>query len=325
VRPGSVVRLGTRGSALALTQSRWVAAEIERRTGTKVEIVTIRTTGDRIQDRPLSEIGGEGLFTRDVDRALLEGEVDVGVHSLKDLPTRLQAGVTLGAVPEREDVRDVLIGRSGTAVTLSTLPPGASLGTGSLRRRGFALAFRSDLNVRGIRGNLDTRIGRVDAGEYDAIVLAAAGIRRLGWTSRIHEHFDPASWPPAPGQGALGVVVRTGDERAVALVRSIDHLPSRAAVAAERALMAALEAGCQLPVGAMGLPFGGGLRLRAIVVAPDGSRLVRADDTGAQDDPEGLGSRLAERLIGMGAGEILSPLNPSPLRPPATIPGNANA
>ncbi len=308
-----VLRLGTRGSRLALTQSQWVAAALERRSGVRVEIVPIRTEGDRVQDRPLVEIGGQGLFTLEVDRALLDGRVDLAVHSLKDLPTTLQEGVHLAAVPEREDVRDVLIGPKGRPLTLATLAEGARLGTGSLRRQAYARVFRPDLRVDGIRGNLDTRVERVDTGDYDTIILAAAGIRRMGWTDRVHEHLDPASWPPAPGQGALAVVVRSHDPERAEIVRVLDHPPSRAAVTAERALMGGLQAGCQLPVGALGLPFGGGLRLRAIVASPDGTRVVRAEGTGAQDDPDGLGARLAERLLERGAGEILNPLNRGPV------------
>lgn len=283
-----------------------MARRIEAATGRRVELVTIRTKGDQIQDQPLAAIGGQGLFTREVDRALLDGEVDVAVHSLKDLPTILIEGVTLAAVPEREDVRDVLIGPARNPVTLESLPKGARLGTGSLRRRALALAFRPDLVLLGIRGNLDTRVRLVDEGEYHAIILAAAGVRRLGWTQRIHEHLDPAGWLPAPGQGALAVVARTEDSETQTALRPLDHLPSRAAVTAERSLMHHLEAGCQLPVGSLGIPFGGGMRLRGVVASPDGTRAVRAEATGAQDDPEALGHRVADRLLEMGAESILS-------------------
>lgn len=303
------LRLGTRGSLLATTQSGWVAQRIEEATGRKVELVIVRTMGDQIQDQPLSSIGGQGLFTRELDRALLDGEVDLAVHSLKDLPTVLAEGVVLGAVPEREDVRDVLIGPEGKPTTLAKLPPGGRLGTGSLRRRALALAFRPDLELAGIRGNLDTRMSLVDRGEYHAIILAAAGVRRLGWTHRIHEHLESAAWLPAPGQGALAVVVREGDADALKHVRPLDHLPSRASVTAERSLMHRLEAGCQLPVGAHGLPYGGGMRLRGVVASPDGGRAVRADATGAQDDPEALGVQVADRLLEMGADSILADVN----------------
>lgn len=299
------LRLGTRGSLLARTQSGWVAERLTAATGRKVELVPVRTRGDRVTDRALSEIGGMGLFTREVDHALLDGEVDLAVHSLKDLPTRLMDGIVLGAVPERADARDVLITPSSEPSDLDSLKEGAGVGTGSLRRRALLLAMRPDLEVQGIRGNLDTRIQSVERGDFDAIVLAAAGLERLGWTDRIHQYLDPGGWLPAPAQGALAVVVREGDDEHLSLVRSLDHPPSRAGVTAERAVMHHLKAGCQLPVGALGLPYGGGMRLRALVASPDGRRLVRTDRTGAQDDPEALGRMVAERLLELGADDIL--------------------
>jgi hydroxymethylbilane synthase len=315
VTPSTPVRLGTRGSILATTQSRGVADGIHAATGRRIELVEIRTLGDQVQDRPIGGVGGQGVFTRALDEALLEGEIDLAVHSLKDLPTRLTEGLVLAAVPEREDARDVLVGPEGRPTTLDTLPQGAVVGTGSLRRQALARAFRADIEVKGIRGNLDTRLRMVDEGRYDAVILAAAGLLRLGWTDRIHEHLDPGAWLPAPGQGALAVVARTDDPDAQALAKPLDHLPSRAATTAERALMHALEAGCQLPVGALGIPFGGGMRLRGIVASLDGRRVVRADRTGAQDDPEALGLRLAERLRTMGAGDILAEVRPGTDRP----------
>ncbi len=300
------LRLGTRGSVLATTQSRWVARRIERLTDRQVELVTIETAGDQIQDQPLSEIGGQGVFTRALDRALLDGQVDLAVHSLKDLPTVLADGVALAAVPEREDARDVLMGPRDESCTLGALPPGAVVGTGSLRRQALARAFRPDLELRGIRGNLDTRLRLVDEGKYDAVILAAAGVRRLGWTDRIDEHMELGSWLPAPGQGALAVVIRQNSTELHAALRPLDHLPSRAATTAERSLMHTLEAGCQLPVGALGLPFGGGMRLRGMVASPDGRHAVRAEETGAQDDPEALGRAVARSLLAMGADEILA-------------------
>jgi hydroxymethylbilane synthase len=303
------LRLGTRGSLLALTQSGWVARRIEAATGRRVELITIRTLGDADQERPLSEIGGQGLFTRELDRALLDGEVDLAVHSLKDLPTVFAEGLTLGAVPEREDLRDALIGPEGGPTTLRGLPAGARLGTSSLRRRALALAFRPDLELLPIRGNLDTRIGHVDAGRFEAILLAAAGIRRLGWSARISEALDPGGWLPAPGQGALAVVVRTEAlDTHQPWIQALDHPPTRSAVAAERAVLHQLEAGCQLPVGAMGIAFGGGLRLRAIVASTDGRHLVRSEATGRIEDPVELGRQVAEDLKRRGAADILARL-----------------
>jgi hydroxymethylbilane synthase len=303
---GEALRIATRGSQLALTQSRWVAQRIHEATGRPVELALIRTVGDQEQDRPLSEIGGQGLFTRELDRAVLEGEVDLAVHSLKDLPTAFREGLALAAVPEREDPRDVLIGPQGSSLTLSGLRPGARVGTSSLRRRALALAYRSDLELVPARGNLDTRLGHVDAGRYDAILLAAAGVRRLGWEKRVNEAMDLGSWLPAPGQGALGIVVREDRLSTHGVwIRALDHLPTRSAVTAERAVLHALEAGCQLPVGALGLAVGAGLRLRAIVASPDGRRIVRDHGTGRLEAPEALGRRLAERLQERGAGLIL--------------------
>lgn len=306
--PRSSLRLGTRGSKLALTQSQGVADRLRTASGVPAELVEVRTRGDQVQDRPLAAIGGQGLFTREVDEAVLSGEVDLGVHSLKDLPTVLPPGLCLAAVPEREDPRDVLVGPRNGSVTLGSLPKGARVGTGSLRRQALLLAHRPDLEVMDIRGNLDTRIRQVEEGRYDAIVLAAAGLARLGWKDRIHEHLDPAGWLPAPAQGALAIVTREQDSDTLGLVRILDHPPSRAAVTAERAVLHVLEAGCQLPVGALGLPFGGGMRLRALVASPDGLRVVRADETGAQDDPEALGREVARRLLDMGADRLLAGL-----------------
>ena len=301
------IRLGTRGSLLATTQSRWVADRIRAASGREVELVTIRTTGDVILDRPLSEVGGQGLFTRELDTALLEERVDIAVHSLKDLPTVFPEGVLLVAVPEREDPRDVLIGPEGVPLTLAELPEGARVGTGSLRRQALARAHRPGVRVQGLRGNLDTRLETVDRGELDGIFLAAAGVRRLGWGHRISEALDPAAWPPAPGQGALAVVAREGDvESTRGWAWELNHLPTTAAVSAERTLLHALEAGCQLPVGALGLPFDGRLRLRAMVADPDGRRVVRAEATGNMDAPEELGRQVAEVLLARGADRILS-------------------
>ena len=302
------LRLGTRGSLLAITQSRWVAKRLEQTDGLEVELEVIRTSGDVQQDRPLSEIGGKGLFTKELDLALLDGKIDLAVHSLKDLPTYLPDGVSIGAIPEREDPRDVLIGPPGTGVTLDTLPEGARVGSSSLRRAALVRATRPDIEVRDIRGNLDTRIRKLDGGEVDAIVVAAAGVRRLGWTDRVSEYFDPGSWLPAPGQGALGIVVRTEELSLVPWLQSLDHLPSRAAATAERTILDVLDAGCRLPVAALGLPFGGGLRLRGMVAHPDGTLMVRAEGTGAQDDPSALGKTVGRQLLDRGADLLLDEL-----------------
>jgi len=302
------LRLGTRGSPLALTQSQWVANLLTERTGRDVGLVTIRTSGDILQAEPLALIGGKGLFTRELDQALLQGEIDLAVHSLKDLPTDFPDGLALGAVPEREDVRDVLVGPRGKEVTLATLAEGARVGTSSLRRMALAKLHRPDLRVENVRGNVGTRIGRVDDGSFDAVILAAAGVRRLGLVDRVSEYLDVGSWLPAPGQGALGVVVRSDDVLQATWLHAIDHPATRAASAAERALLHTLEAGCRLPVAALGLPFDGSLRLRGIVASPDGLRAVRAEGTGSREAPEALGRQVAGVLLDRGADLLLSEL-----------------
>lgn len=300
----TALRLGTRGSALARTQSDGVRRALEEEAG-PVEVVVIQTTGDRRIDRPLPEIGGKGLFTRELDRALLEGEIDLAVHSLKDLPTEQEPGLAVAAVPLREDPRDVLVGPAGAAVTLAGLPPGARVGTSSLRRRALLLAFRPDLTVDSVRGNLDTRLRKLDDGEYDALVLAAAGLRRMGLEDRAGEWLERTAFLPAPAQGALGIVARIDDERVAEALRPLRDSPSERAVRAERAMLAALEGGCQVPIAALGLPYDGGLRLWGLVASPDGRRVVRGDLTGEPEDPEGLGVRLAGMLRDRGAMEIL--------------------
>lgn len=299
------LRLGTRGSLLALTQSRTVKSALESR-GRTVVLEVIQTTGDREQGSPLSQIGGKGLFTRELDLALLDGRVDFAVHSLKDLPTEPEPGLSLAAVPEREDARDVLIGPEGVAVSLGTLAAGARVGTSSLRRQALGRAFRPDLRVTDVRGNLDTRIAKVDRGEYDAIIVAAAGVRRLGLWERVGEALERTSWPPAPGQGALGLVARADDADTIGALGELEHAPTRAAVTAERALLAALGGGCQVPIGALGLPYESGLRLWGVVASPDGTRVVRADRTGRLGEPEALGVEVAGILAGRGAADILA-------------------
>ncbi len=297
--------MGTRGSLLALTQSGLVKDAVEA-LGHSVDVVTVQTSGDRDQAHSLSSIGGVGVFTRELDAALLDGRVDFVVHSLKDLPTQLDPRVALAAVPEREDPRDVLIGPAGAgAPTLATLPEKARVGTSSLRRRALARAFRPDLRIQAIRGNLDTRIAKVDRGDVDAILVAAAGVRRLGLWDRVGEALERTAWLPAPGQGALAVVTRAGDDAARDVVSALDHPPSRAAVAAERALLAALGGGCQVPIGALGLPYDTGLRLWAVVASPDGRQVLRCDATGRLAEPERLGAEVARLLEGRGAAEIL--------------------
>lgn len=298
--------LGTRGSTLALAQSGIVKTDLEA-TGLSVRMEVIRTTGDRDQHSPLSRIGGKGLFTRELDLALFEGRIDLSVHSLKDLPAELEPGLALAAVPEREDPRDVMVGPEGASVapTLQTLPPDARVGTSSLRRQALASAFRPDVDVVNIRGNLDTRIAKVDRGEFDVIIVAAAGIRRLGLWHRVTGALERTSWLPAPGQGALGLITRLGDAKVERILRPLDHSPSHIAVRAERALLAALGGGCNTPIAALGLPYDSGLRLWGLVASPDGKQVVLADGSGGLSDPEALGVRVARLLVERGAGEVI--------------------
>ncbi|KAB2959976.1 MAG: hydroxymethylbilane synthase, partial [Thermoanaerobaculia bacterium] len=267
------LRLGTRGSDLALWQSRHVAARIAALPGApEVELVVIRTAGDNIADVPLSQVAGKAFFTREIEEALLSGEVDLAVHSLKDLATEMPSGLAIGAVLERQDPRDVLL--AAAPVTLDTLPAGARVGTSSLRRKALLARARPDLVAVELRGNVPTRIRRLLEGRYDAIVLAAAGVNRLGLTAEVREHLDPERFLPAVAQGAMAVQLRSADSETTRWVASLDDGPTRASTAAERALLGRLEGGCQIPVGAFAEVAGGKLRLRAAVCALDGRRVV---------------------------------------------------
>lgn len=308
------VRIGTRASALALTQTGHVADALASLGRFEVETVRVRTEGDRLTGS-LTSLGGTGVFVTALREALLDGRCDVAVHSLKDLPTADPVGLALGAVPPREDPRDALCARDG--FTLATLPPGARIGTGSPRRAAQLLAARPDLDVVDIRGNVDTRLGRVAPGDLDAVVLARAGLARLGRLDAVTDLFDPDVMAPAPGQGALAVEVRADDAgpgsplgRALA---ALDHTPTRLAVLAERGLLARLEAGCAAPVGAHARLEGSTLSLDAVVVRTDGSRALRrsaavetdaSDLTAAADAAVTLGAVLAEELLGAGAAEL---------------------
>lgn len=278
---------------------------------------TIRTRGDRLADASLARIGGEGVFTSALDEALLDSRVDLAVHSLKDIPTRMPPGLCVAATPAREDPRDALVLPPGEQRTLATLPAGSRIGTGSQRRAALARAFRPDCAVVPMRGNVDTRLARLGRGECDALVLAAAGLGRMGILDRASELLERTAWLPAAGQGALAVVVRRGDRRARGLAATLDDRPTRQAVRAERELLRLLGAGCHLPVGVLGLPYPGGLRLWAMVISPDGRRVIRADRTGRQAEPQRLAADLAGVLLGRGAGEILADLSRAPAEPPS--------
>jgi hydroxymethylbilane synthase len=267
--------------------------------GLESRIEIIKTTGDKITDVPLAKVGTKGLFTKEIEEALLEGRADLAVHSLKDLPTELPAGLVLAGVPEREDPRDAILGRR-----FNDLGIGSKVGTSSLRREAQIRARRPDLAVEPLRGNLDTRLRKLQEGRYDAIVLAAAGLKRLGWETHIAEILPPDVMCPAIGQGALALETReTGPGRDACA--KFDHPATRAAVTAERAVLAALGGGCQVPIGAHATVKSGRLRLRAIVAAPDGSQLVSAASEGAASDAAALGRDLASELLARGAREIL--------------------
>jgi len=287
--------IASRGSQLALWQARWVAAQLSA-AGHECRIEIIKTTGDKIADVPLAKVGTKGLFTKEIEEALLDGRADLAVHSLKDLPTELPEGLVLAAVPEREDPRDAVVGKK-----LADLPPGAKVGTSSLRRAAQLLKLRPDLQVESIRGNLDTRLRKLDEGQYDAILLAAAGLKRLGWGDRIAEILEPEQMCPAVGQGALAIETRAGFE-AVAM---LDHADTHTAVMAERGVLRALGGGCQVPIGAYATVFNGRVRLLAIVAAPDGSQMVGAQAGGAAAEAAEIGARLAAYLLQRGARQIL--------------------
>lgn len=314
------LRLGTRASALAQTQSGHVAAEITARTGRAVELVLVTTHGD-VSGEPLSSLGGTGVFVSALREALLRGEIDLAVHSLKDLPTAPFPGIELAAVPAREDSRDVLIARDG--LTLGELPVGATVGTGSPRRVAQLAALGLGLEFVGVRGNVDTRIGKVRSGELDAVVLARAGINRLGRAAEITETLDPIQILPAPGQGALAIECRAEDADLVVLLReALDDAGTRAAVVCERTILAELEAGCSAPVGALAEVVEGDdgeeLWVRAVASSLDGGLAVRLSASGPAEDPVGLGVRLAAEMLAEGAGSLLSEV---PLAgPPKPVP-----
>ena len=301
-------RLGTRGSPLARWQAEWVAARL-REHGVAVELILITTQGD-VRTGPLGQIGGEGLFTKEIQRALLADEVDLAVHSLKDLPTTTVPDLALAAVPPREGIRDVLV--SAIAKSLAELPQGAKIGTGSLRRRAQLLHLRPDLQLFDIRGNIDTRLQKLDAGEYHAILLAEAGLRRLGLASRIAYAIPPETMLPAVGQGALGIETRANDTETRQAVSVLNDPETFHAVTAERALLAALRAGCLAPVGAWGRLVAGQLQLDAVVVSPDGREKITATVAGEPTAAHDLGEQAGAELIALGAAAIIAGARSNP-------------
>lgn len=297
-----MLTIGSRGSQLALWQARWIQARIEA-LGIETRLEIIHTTGDKITDVALSKVGTKGLFTKEIEEALLKKTIDLAVHSLKDMPTELPAGLTLAAIPEREDPRDALIGKS-----LSSLPQGAHVGTSSLRRAAQLRALRPDLQIEDIRGNLDTRLRKLDEGKYNAIVLASAGLRRLGWADRITELLSPEIMCPAVGQGALAVETRDDAGEAQKAAKTLEHEATRIAVTAERAVLAALGGGCQVPIGAYAtVDLGAGIvQLQSIIVSPDGTQVIRKQASGPVSDVATMGRKLGEQLLAAGGEKILA-------------------
>lgn len=296
------LRLGTRGSRLALVQTAWVA-EALRRLGAQVDLVPIKTSGDRLAQVALADFGGKALFVKEIEEALLGGRVDVGVHSLKDMPAALPAGLAIAAYPAREDPRDVLLTRSGGR--LEDLPRGARVGTSSLRRRVLLLGRRPDLAIEPIRGNVETRLGKLESGQYDALVMAQAGLNRLGVA-------PPHAWPlpvdefvPAVGQGILAVEVRQADREMLELLLRLDDTQSRMEALAERSFLAALGAGCHTPVAGHCRLQNGDLLLNGLVASLDGATVLRASVSGPAGSAEALGLKLAEELLARGAGPLL--------------------
>ena len=295
------LKIGTRGSPLALVQAESVAASLQA-LGEETQIVPVRTEGDRRLEVQLAAIGGKGLFVREIEDMLLAGALDCAVHSLKDLPAETPAGLCLAAFPAREDARDVLVTRERRR--LEELRPGARLGTGSPRRRALALALRADLVIEPVRGNVDTRLRKLERGDWDGVLLAAAGLSRLGLAPTNVQPLDPDVFVPAVGQGVLSVESRADDRRVRSLLGRIDHAPTRACAAAERACLARLGASCNSPVAAYTIQDGTVLKMTALVASDDGRKVLRATATGAADVPERLGRQLAEALLDQGAASI---------------------
>ena len=300
-----LVRIATRKSALALWQAEFVKAELERfHADVRVELVPMSTQGDIILDTPLAKIGGKGLFVKELEQAMLDGRADIAVHSMKDVPVEFPQGLALHTICEREDPRDAFV--SNNFANLSELPQGAIVGTSSLRRQCQIKALRPDLDIRDLRGNVNTRLGKLDDGQYDAIILAAAGLIRLEMESRIADYIEPEVSLPANGQGAVGIECRIDDEVTKALLAPLEHTQTRIRVNAERSMNRYLEGGCQVPIGAYALVDGEQVHLRGLVGAVDGSEILRDEVTGHVNDAEKLGIELAKKLLAQGAEKILA-------------------
>jgi hydroxymethylbilane synthase len=296
------ITIGSRGSALALWQANWVKDQLAA-AGHDVTIKIIKTSGDKLQNAALAASGTKGLFIKEIEEELLAGEVDLAVHSMKDLPTDLPKGLGVAAVPEREDPHDAFVSKNG--LKLQDLPAGARIGTSSLRRQSQLLALRPDLRVVPMRGNVDTRLRKLERGDCDALVLAGAGLKRLGFASHITNWFSESEICPAVGQGALAIEIKMQNTAVGEAVAQLDHPSTHMAVRAERAMLEALGGGCQLPIAAYAKSDSGDFQLTGVVADPDGTRLLRAQATGRPENPELLGKQVAEDLLRQGARELL--------------------
>lgn len=296
--------IGTRGSQLALSQSNWVARQLkEQHPDKEFSLKEIKTKGDQILDVALSKIGDKGLFVKEIEKALLEGEIDLAVHSMKDLPTSISPGLVIGAATCREDVRDALVSKNG--LSLDKLPLGAIVGTSSLRRKAQLLNRRPDLKIVDLRGNLDTRLRKLEEMNFDAIVIATAGIKRLGWEEKITEKISLEISTPAVGQGALGIEIREGDSFIKSVIECLNNFESFWATCGERAFLRELEGGCQVPIGALGQLVEEELLLTGVVASVDGKKLLRRQIKGRLEEAEQLGVSLAKKFLELGAREIL--------------------
>lgn len=301
----TTIKIATRGSALALVQANWVKDKLTKQfPDLTIELEIIKTKGDKILDVPLADVGGKGLFVKEIEDAVLDGRAHLAVHSIKDVPTEFPAGLGLVAVAEREDFRDVLV--SGDGLKLDELPSGARIGTSSLRRRAQLLNRRPDLKIESIRGNVETRLSKIVTENLDGVILAAAGLNRLGLAHKITQHLEPGVMLPAIGQGALGLETRTDDKAVLDIISFLDHRDTAVCVKAERAFLERLEGGCQVPIAALGVLKKNRIQLTGLVADPDGRNCLRDRLEAEPEEAEDLGKSLAEELLDRGADKILS-------------------
>jgi hydroxymethylbilane synthase len=299
-----VLRIGTRGSALALWQANSIRESLRAIAGVESELVIVKTSGDKFQQTSFSEMGTKGVFIKELEDALLARRVDLAVHSMKDVPTEIPGGLTIAAICKRQDVRDALLSTAGSS--LGSLPPGARVGTSSLRRKSQLLHARSDLRILDLRGNVDTRIEKLKRGDYDAIVLAKAGLDRLGLSANISEVLPAEVCLPAAGQGAIGIEARADDGETLGILAALNDAETRSGVEAERAALAGLEGGCQVSIGAWGRVEGGKLVLEVVVLSPDGAQRLREKIWGAPEEAVSIGGRVAVKLLADGAAALLA-------------------